>query len=28
MTAHPENTLMAFAKAVRLGAHMIELDVA
>ncbi len=25
---HPENTLPAFAEAVRLGAHMIELDVA
>ena len=27
-TTHPENTLPAFAEAVRLGAHMIEFDVA
>ena len=25
---HPENTLAAFREAVRLGAHMIEFDVA
>ncbi len=27
MTTHPENTLPAFAEAIRLGAHMIEFDV-
>lgn len=27
MTTHPENTVSAFREAIRLGAHMIELDV-
>ena len=26
--SHPENTIAAFREAIRLGAHMIELDVA
>lgn len=27
MTTHPENTIPAFLEAIRVGAHMIELDV-